>query len=84
MTPENIFDPGPGGVVTPENISDPGPGGVMTPDLFFDPDPGGVMTPEIFLTPTLTGLTAVMTTAGSNRGVPRLTPDPEKKLNFNS
>ena len=42
MTPKNIYDPDPGGVMTPENIFDPDPGGVMTPEIFFGPDPGGV------------------------------------------
>ena len=28
--------------MTPENIFDPGPGGVMTPAIYFSPDPGGV------------------------------------------
>ena len=31
MTPKNIYDPDPGGVMTPENIFDPDPGGVLTP-----------------------------------------------------
>ena len=76
MTPENILDPDPGGVMTPENIFDPGPGGVMTPEIFFEPDPGGVMTPEIFFGPTPAGSTGVTTPVGSNRGQPRLTPTP--------
>ena len=37
--------------MTPEYIFDPGPGGVMTPDFVFDPNPGGVKTPEIFVGP---------------------------------
>ena len=39
MTPENIFDPGPGGVVTPEIYFGPDPGRVKPESTPFDPDP---------------------------------------------
>ena len=37
MTPENFFNPDPGGVLTPARNFDP------DPENFFDLDPGGVI-----------------------------------------
>ena len=31
--------------MTPDNFFDPDPGGVMTPIIMIDPDPGGVLAP---------------------------------------
>ena len=66
----------------PENIFDPGPGGVMTPEIFFDPDPGGVMTRKYFLTPIPAVSTGVLTPAGPNRGRPRPREDLEFFLHY--
>ena len=43
-TPEDFFDPDPGGVKTPRNFADPDPGGVKPPAQKRNPgpDPGGV------------------------------------------
>ena len=44
MTPKNIFDPDPDGVMTPENIFDPDPGGVKPGSTQFDT---GVYVPRL-------------------------------------
>ena len=68
--------------MTPKNIFDPGPGGVMTPDFFFDPDPGGVLTPEIYFGPDPDGVNRGHDPGGVKPGSTPFDPDPEKTLNI--